>query len=415
VTEMIPILVPNETVSDETVRVINWLVSNGAYVTQDESLVEVETSKALLEIQATSAGYIWQCCKVGDDIAVGAPICFITDNAQPPVLNGSEPDRTPEQVPEADSTPARLTPQAAQLAKELGIDIAAFQNGGLIRSRDLLARLNQPNSDKACSSAMQSTTPPATSVTLQWESLPKRKTAEARLLANGEAASVSSFVTMPCPVAQQRANFTARKVDTSFSALIIFEVAQLLRKYPVFNSLHWQGRIGLYDKVNIGWALDDGEGLVVPVIFDADCKTLSEIQTELERYSAAYVRNRLSAKDLAGATFTISDLSGEGVSMFMPLISQGQSSILGVGADLLTLAFDHQLAEGHTASLFLKELSAHLSDDRQTANDSAEQQPELSCAYCGSDVTELQANKSFLLACRTPAPAYVCSLCLTNY
>ncbi|MBI3653764.1 MAG: 2-oxo acid dehydrogenase subunit E2 [Acidobacteria bacterium] len=414
--EPIAIRVPKETVSDETVLVINWLVPNGAFVTQDEPLVEVETSKALLEIQATSAGYLWQCYKAGDEVAVGAPICFITDNVQSPLLNDSECDHTVEPVSEvAASAPARLTLQARQMAKELGIDINTFQNGSLIRSRDLLVRSSQPTPDKPCPSATQPAAPAVAGLALQWENLPKRKTAEARRLANGQTATVSSFVTMPCSLAQQRANFAAHKAEVSFSAFLIFEVARLLRKYPVFNSVYWQGKIGLYEKVNIGWALDDGEGLVVPVIFDADDKTLDDIQAEMERHSAAYVRQRLSAKDLAGATFTISDLSGKGVSMFMPLISEGQSSILGIGVDLLTLAFDHQLAEGHTAARFLKELSARLSEYNQTANENKRQQSELSCAYCGSGVSELQANKSFLLVCQTPARAYVCSLCLTNY
>lgn len=410
--EMIPIIVPNETVSDETVRVMTWFVSNGEHVGEDHLLVEVETSKALLEIHSTSAGYVWHCSNPGDDVAVGSPICFITNSSEAPVLNVTESDHAFAPEPDGDLPPARLTAQAAQAAKALGLDTSAFQRGSLVRSQDVFAKSSQT---APVTQLAQCASTAVAGVPLRWETLPKRKTAEARLLASGQAASVPSFVTSAYPIAELRTKFAARKPAPSVSALIIFEVARLLRKYPVFNSVHSEGRAGFYEEVNIGWALDDGEGLVVPVIINADHKTVSEIEAETERYTAAYVHNRLSAKDLVGATFAISDLSGEGVSMFMPLISRGQSSILGIGADTLTLAFDHQLAEGHSAARFLKDLGARLDVYSHASNGSANEPAELSCAFCGSGATELRANKTFLLRCEVPAQGYVCSLCLANY
>jgi hypothetical protein len=127
------------------------------------------------------------------------------------------------------------------------------------------------------------------------------------------------------------------------------------------------------------------------------------------------VRNRLSANDLTGATFNISDLSGEGVSTFMPLISRGQSAILGIAATTLTLAFDHQLAEGYKAAQLLKDLIARLNTYAQAASEDAVSSPSLVCSFCGGDAVELKANKAFLLRCDLPVQGYVCSLCLASY
>ena len=141
-------------------------------------------------------------------------------------------------------------------------------------------------------------------------------------------------------------------------ALVIFETARLLRKYPEFNAIHDRGADGQYADVNIGWAIDAGTaggGLMVPVIAKADEKTPQEIVEIMQRQIDGYVGSALGTADFLGGTFTISDLSGDGISHFQPLISQGQAAILGVGGELdgagnetlyLTLAFDHQLAEG---------------------------------------------------------------------
>ena len=138
---------------------------------------------------------------------------------------------------------------------------------------------------------------------------------------------------------------------------------------PMFNAVHHDARIGLYENVNAGWALDGGQGLVVPVIHDADRKTVHEIAAVMERHVEAYLEGKLTLDDLAGATFTVTDLSGLGVSFFEPLIPPGQAAILGIGKGPdyegetilhLTLAFDHQLSEGRKAAEFLQDLRERL-------------------------------------------------------
>ena len=243
---------------------------------------------------------------------------------------------------------------------------------------------------------------------LHWESLPRRKQVSARVLADGRAGAVQGSVTVPYPVTE----FHAR-VKASATAVIIFEVARLLMHYPHFNAVYSDGRAGFYEEVNIGWALDDGEGLAVPVVRNAHQRSLTEIEEETRHFAAAYVGNRLTAKDLTRSTFTISDLSGAGVSLFMPLISRGQSAVLGLGECTLTLSFDHQIAEGRAASRFLKDLCMRLS---AYSNDGgATHRSELCCSLCGYGAAELKSSKAFLLRCELPSPGYVCSHCISYY
>jgi pyruvate dehydrogenase E2 component (dihydrolipoamide acetyltransferase) len=406
--DLIPVIVPQELINDETVRLIAWHRSAGDPVDADELLLEVETSKAVMEIYAPCAGYLSQLLSVGEDVAVGSPVCFISEDL---VIASDIAHSAPSpQPPATDSSPApRLTRPARRLAEELRLDTSIFPRGALVRTEDLL-RATRLGTGVLADKDSECPTKSLNGVRIEWQALSKRKAAEASALQRGLQAAVRSSVTLPHPIAELRAAIAAEDSGGSVTALIIFEVGRLLRKHPLFNAVYSAGRLGLYPEVNIGWALDDGEGLAVPVIRNADRKSLTEIIAETDLYSAAYVRNAFSQKDLAGATFTISDLSHRGVAAFSPLITYGQSAILGVSASSFTLAFDHQLAEGYSAAQFLKELS-----DALQAHGAERKEPiDLVCSFCGSSATELRSNRSFLLPCELPAKGHVCSLCLVS-
>lgn len=216
------------------------------------------------------------------------------------------------------------------------MDASSFAPGTLVRRKDVLRASGKTPCDQT------------RSVAVEWAELPRRKLLERKILQRAREATVQSSVTSACrlpPVGQW-----------SIQALIIFEGARLLRKYPEFNAVFDAGRVGRYKEVNVGWALDGGLGLVVPVIREADRKTLQEVAGIMERQTEAYLENRLSTDDFVGGTFTVTDLSGQGVSFFQPLLTEGQSAILGVGRGetslYLTLAFDHQVAEGKEQQSF---------------------------------------------------------------
>jgi hypothetical protein len=170
---------------------------------------------------------------------------------------------------------------------------------------------------------------------------------------------------------------------------------------------------------------------VVAVVAHADRMSLREIAAAMDRHLEAYLGASLTPADLLGATFTVSDLSGEGVSVFNPLISRGQSAILGIGSDqpgdegerlYLTLAFDHQVAEGRRAAQFLADLSKRLEahaavgTPAMTSPDSpgGEAAGEQFCILCERDVGTLRSLDAILIRSELP-PGLVCSNCLAGW
>ncbi len=165
---------------------------------------------------------------------------------------------------------------------------------------------------------------------------------------------------------------------------------------------------------------------MVPVVRNADQKSLAEIVARMQEQLHGYVEDTLATADVAGGTFTITDLSGDGISFFQPLISQGQSAILGIGSDrttkeeafFLTLAFNHRLTEGRAAARFLAELRERLEahsiveSESRAAFDADSAKP--FCALCQRDSAQLAGIKAILLKSEMPA-GFVCSLCVAGW
>ncbi len=459
--EIVFVTIPQETVNDESVRILAWKVASGTKVERDQLLCEVETSKAVMDIEAPSAGVVVYSAAVGDEVPVGSTICQIvpegmpvpsmtetaTEIAQGDPVGQASPVAAPitattaelptDQAVEptidaADLPPARLTPLAAKLAAEFGFAKESFTRGSLVRRDDVLRRAgklspeNTPTAPAVKSPASAKPVEPVENtpvagVEVAWTDLPRRKLFEAKVLGQGQERTVQSQVTSSVRASRLRVRLDRLGLTSiGLGALTIFEAARLLRKYPEFNAIHDRGRMGQYADVNVGWAIDGGQGLMVPVIPQADQKTPQEIVEIMQRHIDAYVEGKLATADFLGGTFTISDLSGDGISHFHPLISQGQSAILGVGGELdgagnetlyLTLAFDHQLAEGRKAAQFVRELAGRL--EAHAALEPEPIQPEPYCALCQRDREALRLIRGILVRSEIPA-GFVCSVCLAE-
>jgi pyruvate/2-oxoglutarate dehydrogenase complex dihydrolipoamide acyltransferase (E2) component len=473
--EIVYVTIPQETVNDESVRILSWKIPSGSKVEKDQQLCEIETSKAVMDIEAPEAGTVVYTAKAGDEVPVGSTICQIVPEgmsipgpvdavAEPAPVETVKTFPASEPAPavaaastakaalpsdaavdavidDADLPPARLTPLAAKLAAEFGYAKESFARGSLVRRDDVLRRAGKlpaeapkPAASSPAPAKATAAEPvenaPVAGVGVNWTDLPRRKTFEAKILSQGQARTVQSQVTTSVRTPRLRARLERLGLSSlGLGALTIFETARLLRKYPEFNAIHDRGRIGIYSDVNIGWAIDSGapanQGLMVPVVSQADQKTPAEIVEIMQRHVDSYVENKLATSDFLGGTFTISDLSGDGISHFNPLISQGQSAILGVGGELdsagnetlyLTLAFDHQLAEGRKAAQFVRELAERL--EAHAALEPAPVQPapaqgEPYCSLCQRDREALKAIRGILVKSEIPA-GYVCSVCLAE-
>jgi pyruvate/2-oxoglutarate dehydrogenase complex dihydrolipoamide acyltransferase (E2) component len=478
--EIVYVTIPQETVNDESVRILFWKVASGSIVEQDQQLCEVETSKAVMDIEAPAAGTVVYSAAAGDEVPVGSTICQIVpagmavpsmaesaaEIAQADPVGQAAPVAAPIAIVEssplpaspsasiqkpvvspptqavdpvlntADLPPARLTPLAVKLAAEFGFAKDSFPRGALVRRDDVLRRAGKLPPEPALTPTAKASAPakpaepvenaPVAGVGVTWTDLPRRKIFEAKVLGQGQARTVQSQVTSSVRALRLRARLERLGLtNLGLGALTIFEVARLLRKYPEFNAIHDRGRMGQYADVNIGWAIDGGQGLMVPVVPQADQKTPQQIVEIMQRHVDAYVEGKLGTSDFLAGTFTISDLSGDGISHFHPLISQGQSAILGVGGELdgagnetlyLTLAFDHQLAEGRKAAQFVRELAGRLEAHAALEPAPVQEAPaagEPYCALCQRDREALRLIRGILVRSEIPA-GFVCSVCLAE-
>jgi pyruvate/2-oxoglutarate dehydrogenase complex dihydrolipoamide acyltransferase (E2) component len=462
------VTIPQETVNDESVRIVGWKVLSGSVVEKDQLICEIETSKAVIEMHAPVAGVLQYQAAVGDEVAVGSALCTIGTEGSSAVSRRSTPDHfdtlaAPQQSvaavstavlePEsleapsarqtADLPPSRMTPLARKVAAEYKIDISAFPPGSLVRKNDVLRRAGlqveepiAPRARQAVGERVSQTQVPrptaAVGVPVEWKNLARKKVIEGKILEAGQSTTVQSAVTrrVKAPLLRARVR-ELHQSEVAFDALILFEASRILLQFPQFNALHDAGRIGEYRQININWAIDSGSNLVAPVVKLCDQKSFGEIVAEMEQQLEMYLDGGLGLEDLTGGTFTVSDLSADGICFFNPLISQGQAAILGVSSDMgaageedlyLTLSFDHQLAEGRTAARFLKELATRLEAHStvealkvSTLSASATKTGEGAyCEICQRSYAQLQRSRAVLLRSEIPA-GLVCSLCVGGF
>jgi pyruvate dehydrogenase E2 component (dihydrolipoamide acetyltransferase) len=460
----LPILLERDNVNDDAVILTKWFVKNGERVEEGMLIAEVETSKANVEVTAPKSGYLKWEFEEKADVPYEAPLGWIFEVPlaadELAAANGARHASSVSPVPEYEveaapvaTTAVQASPvqaavfaassaygqqfsrQARELMREHNLSEDRFAGLALVRADDVLGSLNlsplRTDRDKSGNDAtkavvaaaparpMEAPKMPATEVQLS-----RMKRSEGQNLAAGTNNAIPSLVSVTCLTRGLRAALQANPIVAgNVGAVIVYEAARLLRKYPAFNATYRPGKMMQYEQVNIGYAMDDGQGLKVAVIEDADTKSLAEITEELRTLVLAYLDNKLTQAQVTGGTFTISDLSGLGVSSFVPLISEGQGAILGVGGEqflpgskdgcyTLSLAFDHQLSEGRTAALFLNDLKDRLVHYEASMSSVVKEDP--SCARCGRKASELPDAKSFMVQSVVPA-GHLCNLCVAGF
>jgi pyruvate/2-oxoglutarate dehydrogenase complex dihydrolipoamide acyltransferase (E2) component len=193
--------------------------------------------------------------------------------------------------------------------------------------------------------------------------------------------------------------------------IVVYETSRLLNTYKEFNAYYADGQIAYYRSVNIGVAVDIDDGLKVLTIPDTDKLLPRQIEAALSERIDRYLQRKLKPDHITGSTFTISDLSSQGLSCFQPLINKDQSAILGIsgvdeklGRSTLSLVFDHRVTEGMRACQFLNELkervesylpspgrvdgSSHTEPDHRSASPAA---TSIRCHRCLKTLAEDQA------------------------
>jgi pyruvate dehydrogenase E2 component (dihydrolipoamide acetyltransferase) len=385
----ISVVMPALELTQETGKLVAWRKKEGESVTKGEVLLEVETDKAVVEIESPGDGLLAGVKAVGGDVVpVGATIAWLVAPGEtPPAEAAPRPsarETTSARAPEAKAasnapappaaSEAKISPKARRLAKEHGIDLNQVRGsgpGGEILSSDILA----------AKESVTSSTPAATSAGSAAESL----SSVARLMAER---TTQSWTTVPHFFVVREVDATALNsargklrgaieqshgVKLSHTDLLVALAARVLAKHPRVNS-SWVGNtIHPHRDVNIGVAIAVDDGVVVAVIPNADKAALADIAVQRRDLATRVKEGRTRPTDIAGATFTISNLGMYNVDAFTAIISPPQAAILAVGriADrvvavdgrpavrpvmALTVSSDHRVIDGARAALFLDDL-----------------------------------------------------------
>ncbi len=383
----ISVVMPALEMAQETGKLLAWRKNEGDQVTKGEPLLEIETDKAVVEVEAPGDGVLAAItAKVGDEIPVGTTIAWLvkpgetapTAEAQqnsPSSRATGAPDGHATASPSggSENTPAapQISPKARRLAKELGVDFSKVKGTGadsVITAKDVQALAD------ANGSALADTT-------RQPESL----SAVARLMAERTTqswASVPHFFVSRDVDAAELSEFqktqAARMENTGSSKLSITDVlvglvARVLTKHPRINSTWSDGTIKPNKDININVAMAVKDGVVSAVIHNAQSKTLPEICAKRQELTDLARTNKLRPADISGGTFTISNLGMFKVDAFTAIIPLPQAAILAVGGIsdrvvavegkpavrpvmTLTLSSDHRVIDGARAAEFLRDL-----------------------------------------------------------
>jgi len=379
--------------AQESGKLLAWRKKEGESIAKGEPLLEVETDKAVVEVESPADGILAGVkANVGDVIPVGQTIAWIVQPGEKPpaesqdAASGRRMDVKPAAPAEASaaktpieasaSATARISPKARRLAREHGIDLVTVRgtgSDGEILAEDIQALVDAP-------SAPAGHTPTATTEPLSQV---------ARLMAERTTQSWTSvphfFVTRQIDagaLTSAREKFgTAiereRGIRLSMTDMLISAVARALAKHPRMNATWTGSGVRLNSEINVGIAMAVDDGVVTAVIPGANTKTLGEIATLRHELTERARAGKLRPADISGATFTISNLGMYQVDAFTAIIVAPQAAILAIGriADhvvpvdgnpgvrpmiTLTLSTDHRVADGARAALFLNDLASSI-------------------------------------------------------
>jgi pyruvate dehydrogenase E2 component (dihydrolipoamide acetyltransferase) len=386
------VVMPALEMAQETGKLIAWRKQEGDRVTKGEPLLEIETDKAVVEVEAPADGILAGIkASAGSDIPVGQTIAWIVAPGEKPPADRpsasapgacavsqskNEPVGTVAVAPAQAAAPGtKISPKARRLAKELGVEVSNLRGsgpGGEILASDVQAAAAAPPSSVAAPEKEASSLEVPTSI--------------GRLMAER---TTQSWTTVPHFFVSREIEATALNefrdrivadiektngVRITHTDLLTALVSRVLLKHPRLNASWTAEGIRLHARVNMGVAIAVNDGVVVAVIPNAQTASLAEIARQRRDIAERARAGKLRPTDIADATFTISNLGMYHVDAFSAIITPPQAAILAVGAIAdrvvavdgkpavrpmmtLTLSCDHRVADGARGAMFLNDLA----------------------------------------------------------
>ena len=411
------VVMPALEMAQETGKLVSWKKKEGEQVKKGEILLEVETDKAVVEIEAAVDGVLaGVTAKVDDVVPVGQVIAWLLKAGESvpaasgiPQQTGRKMDSAPaaaaaaavvEAAPEPASVAgAKISPKARRLAREHGVDIARVKGsgpGGEILADDIMKAAAAP----APAASAYAAPPVASAATARPASPPAAAqpgsdtgavSSIGKIMAERTTQSWTQvpqfYVTRAVDASNLNASRTRRVpeiershgVKVTHTDILVAAVARALRHFPRMNGSWNNGAIAMHAEVNVALAMAVENAVVTAVIKNADKLALGDIAKGRKELTERARANRLTPADIQGATFTISNLGMMEVDAFTAIIVPPQAGILAVGAIKdqvvasggfigikpmmnLTLTSDHRVIDGARAAEFLNDVVAGLAD-----------------------------------------------------
>ncbi|MFQ6081255.1 MAG: dihydrolipoamide acetyltransferase family protein [Candidatus Bathyarchaeia archaeon] len=384
------IIMPRLDLDMERGTVLEWLKKKGDEVKQGEPIVEIMSEKVTYEVESPASGVLYEVLVPPDtEVPIGQVIGVIMEPGdEPTVIERAvreareslaelaaveEPEikrevrvAKREEVAERKPERIKISPLAKKLAEQYGIDVAGIKGtgpGGRIVKEDVLRAAEELKARVE----ERAEVIPLTGV---------RKVVAERMASSFRTAPHAILmveVDMSEAVKLRQAFEKTKNVEISYNAIFVKAVATALREYPILNSTLEENQIKILKNINVGVAVATERGLIVPVIHDADEKSLADLTSTIAELVERARLDRLSMGDVTGGTFTITNLGMFGVDAFIAIINPKQAAILAIGriADepkvvngqiaiqptmTLSLSFDHRIIDGAPAAQFLSRI-----------------------------------------------------------
>jgi pyruvate dehydrogenase E2 component (dihydrolipoamide acetyltransferase) len=337
-------------------EIARWLVEVGQVIEEDDPLVEVQTDKTTVEIPSPAGGTVARILVTeGELVPVGTPLVVIGDGEAP-----AEPAREPAAPPER----VKATPLVRKIAAELGVDLGLLAGtgpGGRVTEEDV-RRFS----------------------TLSGGQTPGRGP-ERRVPLRGVRRLIAQHLTtshreVPAVTVVEECDFTAlatARGERSYLPYLLQAVVGGLKEVPELNATLDGEEIVFWERYDLGLAVQTDEGLVVPVLREADAKSLDELEAEARRLADGARAGTLQPEELKGSTFTVTSAGKLGGLFATPLVNHPEVGILGlhrigpraavVDGEVavreigwLACTFDHRVVDGARASTFLLDVIGRL-------------------------------------------------------
>jgi 2-oxoglutarate dehydrogenase E2 component (dihydrolipoamide succinyltransferase) len=377
---------PGESISE--VEIAEWLVKDGDFVEKDQTIAEVDSDKATLDLPAEQSGIITLKAEEGDAVAVGQVVCLIDTSAKAPKIEKVKEEEKPIKIikPVEESSQSKLensfasgtpSPAASKILSEKNIPIGSVSGsgrGGRITKDDALKALPKVDLKAIVKDR---------NIESKKLSMLRRKVAQRLVAVKNQTAMLTTFneVNMT-PIFELRKKYKEEfkekhGVGLGFMSFFTKATVQALQEFPDVNSMIDGDQQIKYDFFDISIAVSGPKGLMVPVVRDAQELSFSGIEKEIKRLAIRARDGEITVDEMTGGTFTITNGGVFGSMLSTPIINPPQSAILGMHNIVerpiavngkveihpimyLALSYDHRIIDGKESVGFLVKIKEAL-------------------------------------------------------